>query len=284
MALSQEIALLPNLGNAVRGADGFPEISDFNLEEFSIRVDQQSFSSFQKSLARRILMLSSVNSTSRLRTFLANFLKRLTEFFLGVIIGERIQSPRGVGFDDSFQLKSKTTLLIGNFHSHLWVDAHFKERLKLTQPKSALFHELESRAKIEDPVGIHVRLGDYLSIDELNVLSGRYYSNAIDASKKVGTLDSIWIFTNDPVRLDQYLPAELISGARIVDLSLTSSETLELLRNCSVVVTANSTFSWWGAFATHKEKTTIFTPARWFRTKSNPTQIIPEVWVPVDND
>ncbi len=282
--MNEEIALLPNLGNAVRGADGFPEISDFNIEEFSIRVDQQIFSNFQRNLARRILMLSSVNSTSRSKSFFANFLKRLSEVLLGLLIGERVQSPRGVGFDDSFQLKSKTTLLIGNFHTHLWVDAEFKEKLKLKRIKSDSYANLESRVKLEAPVGIHVRLGDYLSIGELNVLTSHYYSNAIEASKKVSTLDCIWIFTNDPVCLNQYLPADFISGASIVDLSLTSSETLELLRNCSVVVTANSTFSWWGAYATNQEAITVFTPARWFRTKSNPTQIIPDAWIPVDND
>ncbi len=264
--------------------DGFVEISDFNLEEFSIRVDQQSFSSLQRNLAKRILMLSSVNSTSRSKAFFADFLKRLSEVLLGLLIGERVQSPRGVGFDDSFKLKSKTTLLIGNFHSHLCVDAEFKEKLKLKRSKSDSYSNFESRAKLEAPVGIHVRLGDYLSVDELNILDSHYYSNAIEAAKKVSTLDPIWIFTNDPVRLNEYLPAEFILSASIVDLNLTSSETLELLRYCSVVVTANSTFSWWGAYATHQEKITIFTPARWFRTKSNPTQIIPDAWNPVNND
>ena len=283
LALTEEIILLPNLGKAVTLTEGIPEISDFNLEDFEIKIDQKKFSRLQIYLARQILMISSVGSRRRFKFLVANFLKIINELILGILIGERIQSPSGVGFDSAFCLKPRTTLLIGNFHSHLWVSKEFKEKLRLRNLRSSSFSALEAEAKHDRPIGVHVRLGDYLSIDELNVIDSGYYSRAIHDCKKQVGFSSSWIFTNDPTRLGQYLPADFILSSRIVELDLSSSETLELLRNCSAVVTANSTFSWWGAYSSHHENVTIFTPKRWFRTSSNPIEITPKTWIRVDN-
>jgi Glycosyl transferase family 11 len=283
LALTEEIILLPNLGKAVTLADGIPEISDFNLEDLGIKVDGKKFSRIQIYFARQILMMSSVDSRRRFKFLAANFLKRVNELILGILISERIQSPSGVGFDSSFYLKPGTTLLIGNFHSHHWVSEDFKEKLRMRNSRSSSFSALESEAKNEKPIGVHVRLGDYLSIDELNVLDRDYYSRAIDDCKKEFGVKATWIFTNDPTRLNQYLHSEFILESKIVDLNLSSSETLELMRNCSAVVTANSTFSWWGAYSSHEDNVAVIAPNRWFRTNSNPIEVTPETWIRVDN-
>jgi hypothetical protein len=163
------------------------------------------------------------------------------------------------------------------------VGDEFKKKLKLKKSSSNAYLALESEAKRDAPVGIHVRLGDYLSIDELNILDSHYYSAAIEDCKNQVAFNASWIFTNDPTRLDQYLPTDFIQNSRIVELDFSSSETLDLLRNCSAVVTANSTFSWWGAYSSHKENVAVFTPNRWFRTSSNPIEITPKTWIRVDN-
>lgn len=229
-------------------------------------------------------MLSSVSSTNLLKNLLVNALKKANEFLLGILIDERVQSPKGVGFDPNFQLRRNTTLLIGNFHSHFWVDDSFNELISLKTIRSNLYLQLESQAKLESPLGIHVRLGDYLAIDELNVLTAQYYLNALNDYRMQAVARPIWIFTNESSKLDQYLPAELICRAKIVDSNLSSSETLELMRNCSTLVIANSTFSWWAAYSKHQREAPTFTPNRWFRTAPNPIEITPEGWIPIDNE
>ena len=279
-----EIVLLPNLGQAIKGVDGEVEISDFNIENFEVRIDQKNFSRLQIFSARQILKMSSVDSKSFLKSSIANILKVLYQSLLGTLIGERIQSPRGIGFDSSFKLNPSTTLLIGNFHSYLWVGDDFKERLKLRKSKTDIFKELESETKRNNSIGVHVRLGDYLSIDELNVLNYHYYSIALENFANRGDNNATLIFTNEPTRLGQYLPTEFISSSRIVDLNLSSSETLELLRNCSTVLMANSTFSWWGAYSNHHIQPRILMPERWFRTRLNPIQMAPASWIRVPNE
>ena len=284
LAFPQETILLPNLGQAILSEDHSPEISDFNLEELAIQIDQREFSDLQIYLARKILMLSSVSSTSLLKNLLVSALKKVNEFLLGILIDERIQSPKGVGFDPTFQLRPNTTLLIGNFHSHFWVDDSFKELLSLKTIRSNSYAQLNSQAKFESPLGIHVRLGDYLEIDELNVLTAQYYLNAFNDYRMQAATGPIWIFTNDSSKLNQYLPAELICGAKIVDSNLSSSETFELMRNCSTLVIANSTFSWWAAYSKHLREAPTFTPNRWFRNAPNPIEITPKAWIPIDHE
>ena len=283
LVFPEEIILLPNLGEAIKGRDNSPEILDFNLEELAIQIDDREFTRLQINLAKRILMLSSVAPSNLAKFLLANILKKIIEIVLGTLIGEQIQSPKGVGFDRKFQLKPSTTLLIGNFHSYRWVGDTFREQLRLQRTMSTSFRELELRAKSEAPVGLHIRLGDYLFINELNVLNARYYLNALENCKEQLIFQRLWIFTNDSTRLSQYLPADLISGANIVDPNLSSAETLELMRNCQAFITANSTFSWWGAYLKYRIEGPVFTPNRWFRTRSNPSEIIPESWIQIEN-
>jgi hypothetical protein len=283
LVFPEEIILLPNLGEAIKGPGNSPEILDFNLEELAIQIDQREFTSLQIYLAKRILMLSSVAPRNVTKSLLASVLKRIMEWLLGILISEQIQSPRGVGFDNKFQVKPSTTLLIGNFHSYRWVDDTFRGQMRLKRTRSNSYVDLELKAKSEAPVGIHIRLGDYLLIDELNVLNARYYLNALENCKTQLISPTFWIFTNDSTRLGQYLPADLISGAKIVDPNLSSAETLELMRNCQAIITANSTFSWWGAYLRYRIEAPVFTPTRWFRTRSNPTEIIPESWIRIEN-
>ena len=81
LVFTNEISLLPNLGKAVTLTEGIPEISDFNLEDFAIKIDQKKFSRLQIYLARQILMMSSVASKRTLKSLVANFLRKINEFF-----------------------------------------------------------------------------------------------------------------------------------------------------------------------------------------------------------
>ena len=102
LVFPEEIILLPNLGEAIKGPDNSPEILDFNLEELAIQIDQREFTSLQIYLAKRILMLSSVAPKNLTKSLLANISKKIIEIVLGILIGEQIQSPKGVGFDNKF--------------------------------------------------------------------------------------------------------------------------------------------------------------------------------------
>jgi hypothetical protein len=118
---------------------------------------------------------------------------------------------------------------------------------------------------IKDSVVIHIRQGDYRDLqDSVGVLACDYYEDlAVKIRKEFG--DKRLIVVTDDVlgakntlkslRVDEYYgPNEL--GAW---------KTLKLMTIAPVLVTANSTLSWWGAYIASKSGSQVFMPSPWFK-------------------
>jgi hypothetical protein len=279
-----DIQLLPYLGGAVLNRLGAPEITDFDIESEGMCVSSKTFTRVQKKMAILILRMSSVESSSHLKKFLAIVIKILLQKALGLLLGERIQSPQGIGFDSNFVLNPRTTMIIGNFHSYKMIDEMFVSRISLKNIGSELFNEYIDALDNSSITGIHVRLGDYLRIDELNVLGATYYADSLRNMKSRGIDNPIYVFTNDHEYVNPYLPSEILEKVHFVASSLSSAETLMLMRKCNVFVVANSTFSWWGACKSFQEGNTVFAPSKWFKNRPNPIEMCPPSWITIKNE
>lgn len=110
---------------------------------------------------------------------------------------------------------------------------------------------LEKYPYIHKRVFLHIRGGDYLSTPSHNVLTKKYYDDAIQQFED-GT--EFVIFTND-VGYSQ----NMFSHIPIITES--ELDTLFLMSKCSGCICANSSFSWWGAFLDSKRKICI--PSKW---------------------
>jgi hypothetical protein len=146
----------------------------------------------------------------------------------------------------------------------------------------AMGSELQSfveLAQVEKPILVHVRLGDYVSIDTFGIPSESYYEGALTYILKNSNLDKIWLFSNEPEKAIDLLPEWAQAKIRIIpDSSLTPAETLELMRHCHAFVIANSTFSWWGAYLSYNRDSLKAGPTPWFKGEPSPKDIIPETW------
>jgi hypothetical protein len=123
---------------------------------------------------------------------------------------------------------------------------------------------------------IHVRRGDYL--DNGWALPGSYYADALAVADRPG--DRVIVVSDDPPRVEQelrcLLPAQYESNPAIVDL--------QLLINADVVVTSNSSFSWWGAWLNRKPGARILAPEYWVGFSAQreiPRGVIPDFWTTV---
>jgi len=109
-------------------------------------------------------------------------------------------------------------------------------------------------------LGIHVRIGDYLSPVNYHshfICTDVYYKNAL----KEFNLDDyiVIVCTDDPTNLFNVFPKQDI----ILSNCKSEIEDLYLLSQCDAHILTNSSFSWWSNFlGKEKEKTVV--PDKWF--------------------
>jgi hypothetical protein len=132
---------------------------------------------------------------------------------------------------------------------------------------------------------IHVRLGDYLSVNFKSVSSTAFvgwdwYRKAL-SKINLNDFDTIFLISDEPDKAKEGINLQannliLSDGKEITDL--------QLLMNSDVAVISNSSFAWWGAFLNNKPNKLIYAPYNWIGHKKGvefPTGIMIDefIWV-----
>ena len=142
--------------------------------------------------------------------------------------------------------------------------------------------DLLMEAKSIKPIGIHIRGGDYKSLEStFGNLSARFFESAIKQAAEY--LDSdvpIWVFTDDP-EYTKHLLGHGRRNYRILNSGETgdSLSTLILMTKTSMLITSNSTFSWWAGVLGNRDRR-IFFPKPWFKNLPDPNLGLP-TWTPI---
>jgi hypothetical protein len=281
MALAgrENIYIEKSIGLPRKQPDGSSDLEAFNLPShvwFSSKKEAPRIIKKFLNVSLRFGISSSRNK-NKIGSKPVNFFSSLV---LSTYLGTRrhIVTPRGIGYAP-IDLP-KRAFLVGYFQSYKWSDVVIKElmsiNLRSLRPEFVNFVEL---ARIEKPILVHVRLGDYVSISTFGIPSKKYYENAINYILESSNLKTIWLFSNEPEEALGLLPESSLKQIRIIpDSGLTPAETLELMRHCHAYVIANSTFSWWGAYLSYNQKSLTVAPTPWFKGEASPKDIIPESW------
>ena len=186
---------------------------------------------------------------------------------------------QGVGFFEMRPMRGKI-LLYGYFQSFRWAD-HVYDRLMMLTPdfgisELAQFKEL---AKIEKPLVVHIRLGDYKHEPNFGLASKSYYELAVKKLWESNAFNKIWVFSDEPELAASYFPQEFSPYLRWIPEVLDSAAlTLEIMRLGRGYVIGNSTYSWWGAYLSHSNKSPVIAPDPWFRNLVDPIDLIPLRW------
>lgn len=140
------------------------------------------------------------------------------------------------------------------------------------------------RLNAHPAVSLHVRRGDYVAdphvAERLGCLDVDYYFRAIDELARRGVDDpSIHVFSDEPEWCSRHL--SLPADFSVMPEGRSPVEDLHLLANCTHSVTANSSFSWWGAWLKARDGLTI-TPNAWYRSDELDTsELRAEGWISV---
>jgi hypothetical protein len=180
------------------------------------------------------------------------------------------------------------TIIEGYFGDFGFYDSVEPQFQKLQLGKMSPFY-LEMVAKMGEYnyCSVHHRLGDFLELaNSVGLLGKQYYRESFEIAEKSGC-ERFLIFSNDPTNskeIFQNWGFDLSSMMWVDSIFLSSPfENLLLMGQANVLITSNSTFSFWGGKLAHERCRTIVYP-KVFR-KDNFTEIlnIPSGWVPIDS-
>lgn len=139
-------------------------------------------------------------------------------------------------------------------------------------PRAELKDEIEALAArllpADTSVSLHVRRGDYVNPATMKVhglIEPEYYARALRLLEgRIGGKPVVCVFTDDPAWARSHL--ELPANARFVSEHTHSAvQDLVLMSRCTHHITANSSFSWWGAWLNPNQGKVVVTPREWFR-------------------
>ena len=204
-----------------------------------------------------------------------------TARYLDKVLGKRVQIPGTFGEANFSHNASIVGLklpvsLSGYFQSYKYFQesesvlrSEMRSILNPTEWFSATNDKLNS---LGGWIGVHIRRGDYLEpgIKEFHgVLGATYYDRALRIARDlVGNLPIV-VFSDDP-NGTKSLQVDLQSDVHAISAPDYSRpiETLNIMASSRAMITANSSFSWWGAWLGEQPNRPVICPRPWFATKT----------------
>lgn len=171
-------------------------------------------------------------------------------------------------------------LLTRDYDSNLIICGYFQSWKYFQEHDSALRNEfrvskspsLENEAKINEitsceSVCVHVRRGDYLTLQGWNVCNYDYYSQSMQyiSSRIASPVFYFFSNTHDDINWlrENYKFPDY--DVRYIDLDNPDYEELRLMYSCRHFIIANSSLSWWGSYLSSNPEKIICAPSKWVR-------------------
>ena len=279
----KEVHLEWVLGRPRCNVTGFPDISDYLLPR-RVHLLPTSRHSWVTSKAAGYILRSSISpkdweTSGAFKVILGLIGNSVFSVYFRKVT--KFESGSGIGFS-SISITRFRSFVIGYFQSYKNVRKNtvFAElrnmELKDVNQEIDNFRAL---AKIEEPIIVHFRFGDYKNEKSFGIPDAIYYQNSLTELVKKYPNSKIWVFSDERTEAEKVFPSEFRSRARwITDNQFSSAETLEIMRLGTSYVIANSTFSWWAAILSKTENPNVICPESWFKLDPEPLDLIPSNW------
>ncbi len=188
-------------------------------------------------------------------------------------------------FDKKILSVGKDVYLDGYWQSPKYfesIEDILKKDLVLKEPQGEENEDMRKKIYSVNSVSLHVRRGDFLAEKNKKTYTDcgpEYYQSAVNyIFKQTGEIE-LFVFSDDPEWVKENLhtghPTTFVSSHHFTDY-----QELNLMRSCKHNITANSTFSWWGAWLNPNPKKIVVTPKQWFVPMGrNGEDLIPATWI-----
>ncbi len=177
-------------------------------------------------------------------------------------------------FDETFLNPPKNSYIKGYFQTEKYftdVKATLSKQFSLQNGLSKSTDKYKNL--IENTVNscsLHIRRGDFISNKKANKVHGTcdldYYKRAIEFLESQYKNIHFFIFSDDIKWTKKHLKLE---NKTFVEHKTIPHEDLYLMSLCRFNITANSSFSWWGAWLNNNENKVVIAPKKWFVNKEN---------------
>ncbi|QOD61748.1 alpha-1,2-fucosyltransferase [Polaribacter haliotis] len=206
----------------------------------------------------------------------SNFLSKINFF--------QYKKEKNLLFDASLKSLKGNEYVKGYFQT----EKYFKEIRTILLEQFTIAAELSTTTKkykkqilgSHISCSLHIRRGDYVSDKKANTIHGtcslEYYKEAIELIKTENKGVQFFIFSDDISWTKENLSLE---NAIYIDHKTIPHEDMYLMSLCNHNITANSSFSWWGAWLNKNKSKTIIAPKQWFVNKEN--EIACENWIKI---
>jgi hypothetical protein len=284
-AQGKRVLLDWSLGNPRVSYKKLPDIFEFKMPENVVLLQKRKYNWFSIRFSNLILRITSSPAKNTVLVNVNGFIQVVASLGLKVsaLKSERIISPKGIGFDTQLERIEDEQFCVGYFQTYKWASqAQVFSALSSLRivDNSAWLEEIKSLAKSEKPIVLHLRIGDYENEIKFGRPTNTFYENAILELWNTGIYKKIWIFSDSPEKAKEILPDWILDSSRWISNDNDSAAlTMEAMRHGFAYVISNSTFSWWGAFLTYNEGARVIAPSPWFRSLTEPLEMLPPHWV-----
>ena len=205
--------------------------------------------------------------------------------FVAKILGyNQILKENAGCYDDRVEKLRGKSYLWGYWQSHRYfskIRHQLKSEIVPKQIQSD-YNSILQRMSVPESVFLHVRRGDYVTNPHAAATHGtcslEYYKRALALIESKVSRPRLFVFTDDRdwVRSSFRVPREIeivsdkTRGCPIADL--------QLMRACRHGITANSSFSWWGAYLGSDDPRIIVAPERGFHLTRTTRHLYPSDW------
>jgi glycosyltransferase involved in cell wall biosynthesis len=194
----------------------------------------------------------------------------------------RIFIPRNLGYEDIIY-SGETIFLRGYFQTYKYLEnARLLDCMMRLRPISTSleFEQLSSELMSKRVLIVHVRLSDYVGLEEFGIPSMNYYLGAIDEVNRMTKVDEIWVFSDQTEVARNWFETAGVAKIKFIEnFSRDDSQIWELMRHGSSYVIGNSSFAWWAATLSYNANPVVICPVPWFKGIEEPRYLIPPTWL-----
>lgn len=175
-----------------------------------------------------------------------------------------------ITYDPSVRTLQQPVCLVGYWQSERYFSDsadRIRADFTLRQPLAGANASLLELARSNDSVGLHVRRGDFVSLDHAAQMHGLcsidYYRRAIDLVRNSRPQCRFIVFSDDPEWARAELPLDP-SSVFVTGNGPSPEQDLALMSACKHHILANSSFSWWAGWLGYSPEQIVIAPAPWY--------------------